>query len=476
LIIYARGGVKRRLKSSFLNPDSRDAYFDKKLILDAAYPSVSARDFYRLIFPSGTLERGGHYEDHRPNGILMEVLEDGRIHRHILFDELEEIGQLQGNRFAFAAPIGYFGKKRDSKHARFLYAMAFDLDAPKLEAFLYAMEKGLYARPTFIVSSGTGIHLYYVLDRPVPLYPQNQKGLKNLKFLLTRRLWNGDTSRIEKPQMQGIFQGFRVVGSASKLGADYPVRAWRSGPRISMDDLISSVSSIYVDGNKPIGEEGIKPLIYEAGTRLDVAKKKWPDWYQKRIVEGNQQRDRWHIKRDLYDWWIDRMRRDDDLQAGHRYFAMMCLAIYARKCDVSEEELRHDALGLIPVLNHIRHETGNEFTREDMESALTAYADDYCTFPRDSISSLTGLPMPHNRRNHRTQKLHIQLMTAQRDVLYPEGSWRNKNGRPTGTGQKKEAVLNYISGHPAASPTEIAREVGTTRKTVYKYLRRPQGS
>ena len=34
---------------------------------------------------------------------------------------------------------------------------------------------------------------------------------------------------------------------------------------------------------------------------IHYMRKKYPEWYEKRIVQG-ERRERWHIKRDLYDW------------------------------------------------------------------------------------------------------------------------------------------------------------------------------
>ena len=36
------------------------------------------------------------------------------------------------------------------------------------------------------------------------MYPHNQKCLKELKYSLTRQIWNRYTSTIKEPQMQGI--------------------------------------------------------------------------------------------------------------------------------------------------------------------------------------------------------------------------------------------------------------------------------
>ena len=103
------------------------------------------------------------------------------------------------------------------------------------------MNKDILPKATFIVNSGTGLHLYYVLEEPVPMYPQNQRYLKELKYSLTRQIWNRYTSTIKEPQMQGIMQGFRVIGSGSKLGRDLPVTAYRFGGRVSLEPLLEFI-------------------------------------------------------------------------------------------------------------------------------------------------------------------------------------------------------------------------------------------
>ena len=73
------------------------------------------------------------------------------------------------------------------------------------------------------------------------MYPHNQKILKELKYSLTRQIWNRFTSSIKEPQMQGVLQGFRVVGSGSKLGRDYPVVAYRFGGAVELEKLLDYI-------------------------------------------------------------------------------------------------------------------------------------------------------------------------------------------------------------------------------------------
>lgn len=89
---------------------------------------------------------------------------------------------------------------------------------PQLRDTLHQMNKDILPQATFVVNSGTGLHLYYVLKEPVPMYPYNQKCLKELKYSLTRQIWNKFTSTIKEPQMQGICRAFGWSALARSWG------------------------------------------------------------------------------------------------------------------------------------------------------------------------------------------------------------------------------------------------------------------
>jgi DNA-binding transcriptional ArsR family regulator len=92
----------------------------------------------------------------------------------------------------------------------------------------------------------------------------------------------------------------------------------------------------------------------------------------------------------------------------------------------------------------------------------------------DDITKLTQVPIEKNKRNRRGRKQHVKVMSAVRDAIYPDGTWRNKNGRPKGSrnkeNRKKELIIEYAATHPEANVTDIARALGVSRPTVYKYL------
>lgn len=142
------------------------------------------------------------------------------------------------------------------------------------------------------------------------------------------------------------------------------------------------------------------------------------------------------MKRDLYDWWLRRI--SDEIKVGHRFYGIMTLAIYAKKCDIDEDELRHDAFGLLQTFDDMSVEDINRFTKDDIVCALEMFNEDYVTFPRDDIARISGLKMPVNKRNWRKQSDHIKLMNFVRDEINGNRDWRNRDGRPS----KREEVLS----------------------------------
>lgn len=72
-------------------------------------------------------------------------------------------------------------------------------------------------QPTFLVNSGTGFHLYYVLDQPIPLIPRIVPFVQEIKAMLTDYIWRDTVSTLEDVQHQGIYQPFRMPGTPTKL-------------------------------------------------------------------------------------------------------------------------------------------------------------------------------------------------------------------------------------------------------------------
>ena len=454
-------------------------YNEKNEHLRSLFEEVSPRDFYREIFPVGSFEEARDQDDQKPNGIAVDLSDPEKTKSWIVTDDHRAFEDLRQSKFAITSPISYFGKRRAGRNARWLYAMTFDIDGvgiKQLKDLLFQMQNDVIPTATYICNSGNGVHLYYVFESPIPMYPQNQVYLKELKYALTRQLWNRYTSTIDVPQMQGILQGFRVVGSQSKFGEGYPVRAFRigNGTRHTVEGLLNYLPTARL--------EELKLLEKQSRMPLEEAKKKYPEWYERRIENG-ERRGRWNLNRAVYDYWLARLK-GKEITVGHRYFAIMTLAIYAKKCSgydpkknpnpVTEEELRRDAYSLLAPFDELSVDNGNRFDSQDLEDALELYNEDYITFPKDDISKLTAIPIvPKIRRRDRPMKQsdHLEEARAIRDIRQRRkgGKWTDGNGRPKGSGTAEQTVKAWRAAHPEGKKAECIRDTGLSKPTVYRW-------
>lgn len=441
-----------------------------KLLIEQGFDNIDYMSFYRDIFPVGSFERKAMYEDEKANGIIVEVTDDyigkkQKVLRHTLTDELEKLNEVvKRNNFCIMSPISYIGKSRQSKNARFMYAMAIDLDGvTSSERFDFLMEQinngdkmigfvwGL-PRPTYIVSSGTGLHLYYVFERSIPLYKNNVQELEKLKRRLTWQAWTQGASELyDNVQYESLFQGFRIVGTVTKSGSR--TKAYKTGEKVTIAYLNKFVPENYQS----------KDFAYKSKIPLDEAKKKYPEWYQKRVVE-KRPRETWTCKVDLYNWWIQKIY--EGATQGHRYWCVMTLATYAKKCGVSYDKLFEDSINMLDFLNS----KGDKFTIEDIMTALEAYNDNYITYPIDTIVLKTDIKIEKNKRNYRKQKQHLKIARFVRDLNYEEeNGWINKNGRPKGSGTAQAKVIQWQREHPNGKKADCIRDTRLSKKTVYKW-------
>ncbi len=453
--------------------DVKKNYREVKDLLSFHYKEVEGEEFYRYIFPNNQ-DQGEYSGDYsKPNAIYLYEDErdrgtERRLRRRIMLNDTWEEDYrefVKGNPMTLCSGLSYRGRTNRLAHAQHMNALVFDLDCVGKDELLtlflrMGQEPGLrrLPQPTFLVMSGTGLHIYYVFEEPIALFPNIKLQLKKLKYDLTFKMWEYKATSQEKQiQYQSINQGFRMVGSKNDK-YDLPVKAFKTGDRVTLDYI-----NAYADEKE--NQVDIKRRFRPSQYTKEEAKEKFPEWYQRVVVEKNRNQKKWDIKRDLYDWWL---RQSSKVKGGHRYFYLMCMVIYAVKCNISREEVEADMYDKFDELSQIEH--SNPLTEEDIKSALETYDRQYYNFTIHDIEKLTDIRIDRNKRNYRKQKQHILVMNAIRDVIYPEGEWRNKEGRPKGSGTKEDLVREYVKNNPNDNPTEIARNLGISRPTVYKYL------
>ena len=483
--------------------------------LDTYMDEISPKEFYRIIFPEGELDDRGAMTKGKYTGIIIEVTDkkkkvekkqdDGTVKiiekpvvlRHTLTNSLEEIDDvLQRGNFCLTPPLSYAGKVRSADNARFMYAIAIDLDDIRLgkhgepeglidlwNAHIERMER--IPKPTMIVSSGSGLHLYYVFEKPIPLFPDIAAKFQKYKHELTKICWNEGIVNIKSDndiQFEGIYQGFRMPGTITKAGklngTDERATCYLTGEKVSVEYMNGFVDPKYQ----------IKDITYKSKlSRLEAAEK-YPEWYEERVVKGNKNVIHpWKLNRSVYDWWKNQIY--SGAKVRHRYWCLWILAIYAKKCSfydakknpnpVTREELEDDAWELMEFLDKMTESEDNHFTEIDVMEALEAFEDKFISYPKSSIRYKSNIPFePSVKRREKEKRMkqdkHLETARAVQKIRDPEETWRNKDGRPKGSqnkdNPKKKIVLEYKKKHPKAAVTEIAKKTGVSRPTVYKYL------
>ena len=448
--------------------------------IEEYFDEIDYKEFYRGIFPVGSFEKKGVYENGKYNGIIVEVTKEKkksgkpRVLRHTLTDELDKLDEVcKRDNFCIMSPISYAGKRRSSENAREIYALAFDIDGiqtRKLEdgsIFPYGLANlfrqidklGLLPEPTYIVSSGTGVHLYYVLERPIPYFNNVVDEIEKLKKELTRLFWHDSISKLmSEVQYEPVCQGFRVVGTVTKNGER--ARAFiYSGKKVTIEYLNSFVREEYK----------AKDFVYKSDLTLSKAKEKYPEWYQKRIVE-KKPRGTWTFSRAVYDKWLERLK-NREMSVGHRYWTVWVLAVTAMKCGISQEELEKDAFELIDVMNEVDYNKTDPFTEDDVLAALEGYDKCWYTYPIDKMAYRSDLQIQKNKRNFNKQKDHLELARAIQEVKNKQQNknWREGNGRPLGSGTAENKVKEWRFLHPDGKKIECHKDTGLSRVTINKW-------
>lgn len=445
-------------------------YLEQIDYLSNQYEEWNGYDFYRFIFPNNESTKELNNSDFsKPNAVYLYGNTEGdagrSYNRRIMLSDTWEDDYIQfveGKPKTLCSGLSYRGRTNKLEHAQRMNALIFDLDQVglyELTNFFVGVDKNVFPVPTFIVSSGTGVHLYYVFEEPIDLFPNIKTQLKSLKYDLTTRVWSWkETSGLKEIQFQSISQGFRMVGSINEK-YDLPVRAFKTGDRVTLSRMNLHVREAK---NKV---DILKPFKPSKMTR-EAAKISYPEWYERKVVQKSYKPKKWNIGGqkghqgdELYLWWLNQW---DKAKQGHRYFYLMCLSIYACKCDVPYSRLKKDMLEVFPKIDqqapHVNH-----LTEEDVRSALEAYSKEYYTYTIKEIEILADFRIERSRRNYRKQEEHLKRARAVRDAVHD--NWRSESGRKP----KEDLVKEYIKSHPQDSVSQVAKALNISRPTVYRY-------
>ena len=340
--------------------------------------------------------------------------------------------------------------------ARNLYALTFDVDDLcirsngrdiGIETLFRQIENDLLPRPTYVVATGDrNIHLYYMLERAVPLFNNVVDQLINYRHELTETLWNAYvTDSSEAVQQEAVTQAYRAVGSIRK---DHKgrVRAWLTGDKVTI--------------------EYMNRFVHDENKITKFAYKK--DAIAARGSEKQETSNRYHytVNSAFYRWMLGKI--ESDAKIGKRYFCICALAIAGIKTDTPYNQVKKDAYDLIPLLDQ-QSPPDNRFTKSDVDKALSFYKPSYRYVHKKTLERMTGIEMPERKRNGRTREQHMKYLNGMNAVKRSIGE-EFATGRPT----KRDLIAAYAKEHPTATQREIAAALGVSLTTVNKWLKQSE--
>lgn len=430
------------------------------------YEQVTPYAFYRDMFSKGSLQQRGTYNDSKYRAIAIAIPDNRKPRRYLISDEMDNLGRiLSSDWFTIISPCTYAGKRRLESNSREMMALAVDLDrviirpgdnkpVGMINAVYQQPMKGYLPQPTYTVCSGNNIHLYYFFDKPLRLFPNVIASLNRFRteFIGTLLYTSDIVEDYKNSEILSATQGMRAVGTVTK-DPSKRATAYKTGGRLSINELNRFVKR----------ENQIKPS--NPTMTIEEAKLRYPKWY-KAAVEKDTGNSGWYNKRALFDWWVREVR--EKAQVGHRYFAIYTLAVYAQKCNISEDELYETAFSLVEDLDAKTVDERNHFLISDVMAAIDGgFNQPRMKMTKAKIEQLSGIPIvPSKPRREEGKRLsrekNLALARSKKEMLISFGEDYAKGGRPS----KRKEILEYIRGHRNENQTEVAYHLGISRQTV----------
>lgn len=430
----------------------QDEFRWKNTILKRYYEPAPYFDFVEDVFPD--LEK-----------LMVVTAEQG--YREMDVDELMEYHSARDD--VYVVPASFINGYNASVACKDVYALVIDIDKMSPETLDVIIENGnLGTRtpmPTYIVNSGRGVHFYYVFLEPVPHYHVNRKILKNMY----RKLCGITQMNINaKTDWHAITQPFRLPGSLTRL--QQTVTGWKCGGkwpalalarRLEVDVEGLDLQRRPLMSQREYAEElKRRQKAGEQGSK-EVPKKKYRrEW--KSSLEGNTA---------FYLGCLDRCYKETP--EGTRYRSLCALTVVAKKCGYSKELLEIDLYRLAEHYNA----TGSRMKSSEVPKALKMYNPKALQTSARTLEDWFGWEFRRSaqerrekykmRGRGRTPAEVWKIARSTRDILYPNGEWRNVSGPPT----KEQQIREWRETHPDGKPKDCIRETGISKNTVYKWWR-----
>lgn len=409
----------------------------------------------------------------------------------VTIDEMITSSVDYGN--VYVAPASFFRNCNITKCLKSLYAIVVDFDGDKrgvsVDLLKWLLERiseneDDLPSPTFVTNSGRGLHLFWVFEKPVPMFNENKRVMSELYKAIHQKLADYNA----KPQKHHFAQAYRVVGSRTKMNKT--TTAFKTGEVLPVETLLKDFgiekTLIWNEGKKKEEmnpSESMLKLANNIERTLGVVCENKDDWtYVHTFIADNKDdftkmfelnQSKRFRKKDGSGWgsplWYATMkdRIIVDTPEGNRYTSLMALMVIGYKCNIPFETVKKDIDEIIIKWQMRPKSFEVRFHDEYRDRIDNMYSEKFKKVRKVQLEEWLGFKMTSSsRRNGRTQKQHLKLARFARDMNYEdENGWINKNGAPS----KKDIVQQWRLEHPDGRKADCVRDTGLNKRTVYKW-------
>lgn len=458
----------------------------EEILSEAGFSELSTLEFYKELF--------GYTDGYLRYGEALQLPvtfcdEGGGTWRSVALGDLETVCANRAD--ASVSCCTYFPvRRKDEKwrasnvkeRADQLVAFVLDLDRcfpPNLFAALNEWwPSGVIPEPTFVVCSGQGLHLYYMLHEPVAMMKRWIEELKVINsYLYSLYLprkehdWEDWELSIGEVDRHGLTQSYRVVGSLCKDG-NHVASAWRVGGTYSIRELAELAGLAQTD---------LTVEVFDMTRSLRSEMFRRSEGLGNRSEDGKKRRKGWNPG--FYKWLAKRLLDRSRLygEYGHRYNQVVSLSIAARKDRIPREQLVKDVKEIHAGWEKCSEKYGHpKITWEECVKAMRIFDQrgDICRFPKWWLEEKCGFEFGTRKRNRKKQAVHLARARRLKFDYVEAGDPTALGGRPKGTTKdstpKGEAIRAYARDHPDENHSQIARALGVSRPTVIKWLKKEE--
>lgn len=407
-----------------------EQYGDKNSILEEFGEPVSAWTMYEDIF--GDMEQ-----------LMPIVIIDEDEQKHLVKMSIEEaVETARGRNDVLMGGCTYFKEFVSKQTAKDIYAFIIDMDNVYSGILLRAFQRDWATAngqplpmPTYIVNSGIGLHLYFVLDEPLPHFKRNAEDIDRLY----RELAEQQTTKRNylRRQVQWFGQDFRMAGGCGK--DMWLNTAFRVGKKWGADELAAAC--------------GLNIHFSKCG-------EVWKPSGKAKKGKAYRKRQGWYTNRAFYDSAL-RQCREKSVE-GWRYTSMCALSVIAWKCNVPYEEVERDLYSLLPDFNRDARQKVKE---REVVSALKMYGEKAMLTQRQRLEDWQGWKYSPIKRNGRKQAQHLEIARGVRELKGKIGEVVSGGGRPLA----QDRVYEWRQQHPEGRKVDCHRDTGLDPKTIRKW-------